>query len=241
MNIRFFWLTVVAVITSFVGGFLFANALNRNEMSSIQAENARLKTAQTSSQQNTDELALSSEEITKKIKEADDNAENIQFQKNLGMALYNYASMKQDTDLMNDIIRLLNRAFESNPKDSEVVLSLGNLYFDIGYLKKENEKLIKAREYYQKTLQLKPEDPNVLTDLGLTYFLINPPETTKAINLFQQSLAIDPKHEKTLQVLTRAQISQNQEAEAIQNYYKLAEVNPENQYLTEFKEQLKIK
>ena len=99
MNTKIFWLSIAAVIISFGGGFLLANALNRNEISTLQAENARLKTAQDTQKQNEAELSLSGDEIKQKIAEADQNPTNFAFQKSLGMALYNYASMKQDTDL----------------------------------------------------------------------------------------------------------------------------------------------
>lgn len=241
MNKRLFWLSIVAVIISFIGGFILANALNRNEISNLQTENGRLKNVQDTAKQNEQELTLSSEEISKKIAEADQNPENISFQKNLGIALYNYASMKQDAELLSEISRLLIRAYKDNPEDTDVAVTLGNIYFDIGYLKKNNENFTKAREFYQKALEQKPNDANIRTDLGLTYFLINPPETDKAIAELQKSLLIDSKHEKTLQVLTQALLSQNKNAEAEKYLERLKQVNPNNQQLPEFNEQLKGK
>ncbi len=238
MNKKLFWLSIIAVIISFIGGFILANALNRNEISNLQAENGRLKTVQDTAQKNEQELTLSSEEISQKIAEADQNPGNSAFQKNLGIALYNYASMKQDADLLSEISRLLTRAYNDNPKDTDVAVTLGNIYFDIGYLKKINENFVKAREFYQKALEQKQSDANIRTDLGLTYFLINPPETDKAIAEFQKSLQIDSKHEKTLQVLTQALLSQNKNAEAEKYLERLKQANPNNQQLAEFNEQL---
>ncbi len=220
---------------------MLANALNRNEISNLQAENGRLKNVQNTAKQNDQELTLSSEEIDKKIAEADQNPENISFQKNLGIALYNYASMKQDAELLSEISRILTRAYNDNPKDADVAVTLGNIYFDIGYLKKINENFLKAREFYQKALEQKPNDANIRTDLGLTYFLVNPPETDQAITEFQKSLLVDSKHEKTLQVLTQALISQNKIAEAEKYLERLKQVNPNNQQLPEFNEQIKGK
>ena len=200
-----------------------------------------MKNQQNISQQNEENSGLSGEEIKQKIAEADQNPNNISFQKNLGIALYRYASMKQDVELMSEISRLLLRVHADNPNDSDVTVTLGNIFFDIGYLKKDNENLFKAREYYQKLLGQKPNDANVRTDFGLTYFLTDPPETDKAILEFNKSLAIDAKHEKTLQVLTQALISQNKNAEAKQYFEQLKRVNPENQFLQEFVEQLKDK
>ena len=235
MNKKVFWISLVAVIISFFGGFLLANSLNRNELNTIRAEIERLKN---SSPQDKSEVSLSDEEIRQKIAEADKNPANFNFQKNLGLALYRYATMKQDAQLLAEIARLLTRANQQDAKDYEVLITLGNCYFDIGYIKKDNENLTKAREFYQKALSQKPNDVDVRTDLGLTYFLVNPPETDKALAEFQKSLQIDPKHEKTLQVTAQALLSQKKVAEAANYLTRLREVNPENQFLPELESQL---
>ena len=235
MNKKVFWISLVAVIISFFGGFLLANALNRNELNTIRAEIERLKN---SSPQDKSEVSLSDEEIRQKIAEADKNPANFNFQKNLGLALYRYATMKQDAQLLAEIARLLTRANQQDAKDYEVLITLGNCYFDIGYIKKDNENLTKAREFYQKALSQKPNDVDVRTDLGLTYFLVNLPETDKALAEFQKSLQTNPKHEKTLQVTAQALLSQKKVAEAANYLTRLREVNPENQFLPELESQL---
>ena len=231
-------MSIVAVLVSFIGGFLLANALNRNELNNLRADNERLKTSQNDSKENQTNMALSDAEVREKIAEADRNPDNFAFQKNLGLALYRYAAMKQDADLMAEIGRLLNRAFELNKQDYEVMVALGNIYFDIGYFKKDNTQFQKGREFYLLALQQKPNDVDVRTDLGLTYFLSNPPENEKAIAEFQKSLQTNPKHEKTLQIMTQTLLSQNNAAEAEKYLAKLREVNSENQYLPELEKQV---
>jgi tetratricopeptide (TPR) repeat protein len=238
MKTKVLLLTTVAVLLSFAGGFLLANALNRNELNSLRGENERLKNTQAASRQNESENGLSDEEIREKIAEADRNPNNFAFQKGLGLALYRYATVKQDTKLLEEVARLLSRASELNSKDYDVIVALGNLYFDIGYYKKNNEDFQKAREFYQKALEQKPNDTDVRTDLGLTYFLTNPPETEKAVAEFQKSLGANDKHEKTLQVLTQALISQNKTAEAEKYLDLLREVNRDNENLPELTTQL---
>lgn len=238
MNKKVFWISIVAVIISFLGGFLLANALNRNELDTIRAEVERLKTAPKDSSQNNSEVSLSDEEIRQKIAEADKNPDNVSFQKNLGLALYRYAAMKQDADLLAEVARLLNRANQQDKPDYDILTTLGNTYFDIGYIKKDNENMTKAREFYQKALTQKPNDVDVRTDLGLTYFLVDPSETDKALAEFRQSLQTNAKHEKTLQVLAQALISQNKTAEAEKYLTRLKEVNPQNQFLPELEKQL---
>lgn len=112
MNGKVFWLSIAAVVVSFVGGFLLANALNRSELNALRAENERLKTSSNESTENQTGLALSDEEIREKIAEADRNPNNYPFQKNLGLALYRYAAMKQDADLLAEAGRFLSRALK---------------------------------------------------------------------------------------------------------------------------------
>jgi tetratricopeptide (TPR) repeat protein len=238
MNRKVFWLSIIAVVGSFIGGFLLANSLNRNELNVLRSENERLKTNQNESSQNQSGLALSDEEIRGKIAEADSNPNNYAFQKNLGLALYRYAAMKQDADLLGEVGRLLNRAFENNKQDYDVTVTLGNIHFDIGYFKKDNGQFQKAREFYLLALQQKPNDADVRTDLGLTYFLVNPPENERAINEFQKSLQVNPKHEKTLQVITQALLNQNNLSEAEKYLVKLKDINSKNQYLTELESRI---
>ncbi len=215
-----------------------ANALNRNELNSLRAENERLAKSTDQMSQSVLEFALSDEEIREKIAEADRNPKNFTFQKNLGLALYRYAAMKQDAELLAEVGRILTRAFESNRQDYDVAVTLGNIFFDIGYFKKDDEQFQKAREFYQTALEQRPNDADVRTDLGLTYFLTNPPENDAAISEFQKSLQINPKHEKTLQVMAQLLLSQNKTEEAEKYIVRLKNVNSNNQFLPELESQI---
>lgn len=238
MDKKLFWISLAAVIISFFGGFLLANALNRNELNALRADVERLKNSSNAAPNNNAELSLSDEEIRQKIAEADKNPDNFNFQKNLGLALYRYAAMKQDAQLLSEVARLLTRANQKNGKDYDVLIALGNSYFDIGYIKKDDENLKKSREFYQQALAQKPNDADARTDLGLTYFLVNPPETEKALAELNKSLQTNPKHEKTLQVMAQVFLSQNKTDEAEKYLTKLREVNPENQFLPKLDLQL---
>ena len=66
---------------------------------------------------------------------------------------------------------------------------LGNLYFDA-------ERYDDAIKWYEEGFQLNPKDPNLSTDLGVSYYYTNQPD--KALEQFKQSLAVDPKHLKTM-------------------------------------------
>jgi len=233
MNKKSFWLSIIGIIISFVGGFLLANALNRKELDDLQAEVGRLKSLSPTSAETNSEATLTDEEIRQKITEADRNPENIEFQKSLAIALYRYATMKQDLNLLPEVARLLERAYEKNPKDYNLVISLGNIYFDIGQSKNDSEAIEKSRVFYQKALEIKPNETDARTDLGLTYLLFNPPENEKAIVEFQKSLQANPRDERALENIVRAFVNVGKTREAATFVDKLKQANPNNEVLPE--------
>ncbi len=227
------WISFFAVVVSFIGGFLLANTLNRGEIEANRAENDGLKTAQVKATQNSPELTLTSEEIETKIAQADANQNNFAFQKNLGLALYRYGSMKQDPELISESARILQRAFDLDPADFDIQTGLGNAYFDVGYFNKDNESFVKSREYYGKALAKRPGDVEIRTDQGITYFLQQPPDLERAVGEFEKSLAINPKHEKTLQFLIQSLVKQNETGKAAYYLEQLKKANADNPSITE--------
>jgi tetratricopeptide (TPR) repeat protein len=227
MNTKAVWLSILAVVISFIGGFFLANALNKSELEALKAETNRLKSSTTeNSSQNPAEQTLSDDEIKRRIAEADQNPDNFQSQKNLGKALYQYGSIKKDTKLLTEVERLLIRANKLNPADKDVIVTLGNLYFDLGYFLKDNENLKKARGFYEKILEQTPDDVDVRTDNALTYYLQTPPDNEKAISEFEKSLKDNPKHEKTLQYMIQALLRQKRTEEAETYRARLQEIDP---------------
>lgn len=220
------WLSLVAIVVSFAAGFMLANTINRSDLAALRAENDRLKSNGGGGGPAETDATLSDEEIRAKIAEADANPGNFDFQRNLGLALYRYAAMKQDVPNLAASSRILLRAYELNPKDQDVVVGLGHSFFDTGFYGKKNDSFEKAREYYGKALQLKPRDVEIQTEIGMTYFLLDPPDNEKAITEFQKSLQIDPKHEKTLQFLAEAYAKMGKTADAEKVLAKLREVSP---------------
>lgn len=234
MNTKTAGILILAIIISFFGGFYLANTLNKKEMEALKVG----KNPAAASPQDESEQTLTAEEIQQKLAEADANPDNLQFQRSLGMALYRYASMRQDAKLLSEVSRLLERVNEKNPTDREVEITLGNLYFDVGYFQKDNENLKKAQQIYQKILAKTPDDVDVRTDYGLTYFLQNPPEYDKASAEFLKSLEKNPRHEKSLQFLIQALIKQEKTREAETYLARLREVNPNTPSLSEIRAQI---
>ena len=235
MGKKSIWISILAVIISFIGGFLLANALNRSELDTLRAENGRMKDAPA---QPAGEADLSTEEIRQRITEADQNQDNFTFQKNLGLALYRYGAMKQDAGLLTETARILVRAYNLNSKDYEIIVALGNLYFDLGYINKDNNQFQKSREFYEKALLQRPADVDVRTDLGLTYFLENPPQNEKAIAEFQKSIQENPQHEKTLQFLIQGYLKTGKKSEAENSLTQLKKINPNAPSLEEIEQQI---
>jgi tetratricopeptide (TPR) repeat protein len=226
MNTKITALSIIAVILSFFGGFYLANSLNRNELDALRADNERMKKTAADPSTPTDET-LSVEEIRRKIAEADQIPGDLSYQRNLGLALYRYGAMKQDASLIADAARLLQRVFDGNPKDYDVLVALGNSYYDIAFFNKDWPAFDKARRYYAQALAQKSDDADVRTDLALSYYLVQPPELEKTAAELSKALEANPKHERALQFMTRTLIRQNKTEEAEKYLSRLREINPQ--------------
>jgi tetratricopeptide (TPR) repeat protein len=86
-------------------------------------------------------------------------------------------------------VNALKAVAEREPKNPKPRADLANLYFDA-------ERYQDAIKWYSDALALQPNDVNVSTDLGVCYYYTNQPD--KALEQFDKSLKIDPKHTKTL-------------------------------------------
>ena len=233
MNTKALGLSIIAVIISFIGGFLLANALNRKDLDALRAEISQLKSAQSQSVDETLE-----EEIRKKIAEADQNPTNFALQKNLAIAIYSYAAVKNDPQLVPEALRLLKRASELNPQDYDTIVTLGNVYLYLGRTNRDNAAIEQSREFYRKALSLKKTDANVQHDLGLTYSFTEPPQAEKAIAEYEKALQMNPKHEKSLENLIRASLSLGKTKEAEDFLNKLRQINPTGEALPELEAQI---
>jgi len=236
MSIKLLLLSISAVVLAFIAGFLVANSINRSEINSLRAELENAKSTQ--EPKDDDEGTLSKEEIQKKIGEADSNPTNLDYQKKLGIALERYGSIKNDPAIVVEAARLLDRAAKLSPGDGEIVVWQGNAAFDIGYINKDNDALSRARAFYEAALTRQPDDVDTQTDLGLTYFLQNPPDDEKAIVEFKRSLALDAKHQKTLEFIIQSYVRLQNHEEAERYLTKLREAHPDSQSLAGLTEQV---
>ncbi len=80
-------------------------------------------------------------------------------------------------------------AADREPSSAAPRVQLGNLYFDA-------ERYGDAITWYGEALKLQPNNVDVSTDLGVSYYYTNQPD--RALAQFDRSLALDPKHTKTI-------------------------------------------
>ena len=240
--------SLIGLVAGFAVGFVFANSANRTEHEKLRTELARLKagaaggqttagqsaSAETSGQQ---QQALSPEEIRQKIAQADANPRDIDFQRNLGRGLYLYAVNFNQPDLLPDIIRILKRASDADPKDDNTLILIGNTFFLMGQ-NGDTARFAEARSFYQKVIDLKPNDLYARTATGLCYFFERPSDPQSAIREYRKALALDARHEMTLQGLAAALIATGELEEAQRRVEELQSVNPSNTELPNLRAQL---
>ena len=103
-----------------------------------------------------------------------------------GAPTANSAAPAGDADLQ---AAPLKAALATDPKNFELLVHLGNLYYD-------KQVFATAINYYQRALELRPNEVNVRTDLGTAYWYSGLPQ--KAIDEYKKSLQVEPGHAQTL-------------------------------------------
>jgi tetratricopeptide (TPR) repeat protein len=236
--------TIIGLLLGFIIGFIFANQVNRGPSGVVRSDATRGPAATTppgtGEAQNTGGNAAASpteEEIRDAIAKADARPQDVSLQRNFGMVLYRYANRTRNAGFLPDVARMLKRAYESDPKDRDLTVSLGNVLFDMGQAT-DPAYFKEAREYYLKALEMKADDANVRTDLGLTYYFGQPSDPQRAIAEYRKSLAVDPRHEPTLQNLSAALITVGRTAEAQKTIEQLSALNPSNPALSDLRAQM---
>ncbi|MFN2453086.1 MAG: tetratricopeptide repeat protein [Pyrinomonadaceae bacterium] len=241
----------IGVVAGLLIGFVLTSSIDRKERDQLRTELNRLRAAtqktnaaSSSETSNSDATAtppgnLSEDEIRNAIQTADARPDDLYLQKNLGLALYAYANRTPSAAAyLPDVARFLKRACDANAKDREALVALGNVLFDIAQKSSEPAGFAEARGYYEKALALKPDDANTRTDLGLTYYLGQPSDPRRAITEYRRSLAVDPRHQSSLQNLAAALIKIGQRDEAQRRIDELQKIDAANPALPNLRAQL---
>jgi len=94
---------------------------------------------------------------------------------------------------------------KSTPNDANLMIQIGNSYFDSGEACRETnqdcpEQFKTAIEYYERALKIQPTNTNVRTDMGIAWWEgLHDADT--AITAFDKALSYEPTKPQTLQSL----------------------------------------
>ncbi|MGI9104268.1 MAG: tetratricopeptide repeat protein [Terriglobales bacterium] len=114
--------------------------------------------------------------------------------------------------------RPLLAKLEASPNDAQLLVELGNIYFD-------TEQFVLAKNYYERAVHHDHPAPEVLTLLGNTYYYLG--DTNTAVATFNRALAIDPKFANALYNLGMVKWqAQSDPQAAIEIWTKLLQSNP---------------
>ena len=113
---------------------------------------------------------------------------------------------------------------EAEPTSVAPRLALANLYFDA-------ERYSDAVKWYKEVMRLDARNADVSTDLGVSYYYLNQPDL--ALQQFEHSLAVNPRHTKTMLNLGIVRAFGKQDLEgaskAWQQVVEIAPTSPEGQ------------
>jgi tetratricopeptide (TPR) repeat protein len=113
---------------------------------------------------------------------------------------------------------------EAEPTSVAPRLALANLYFDA-------ERYSDAVTWYKEVMRLDARNADVSTDLGVSYYYLNQPDL--ALQQFEHSLAVNPRHTKTMLNLGIVRAFGKQDLEgaskAWQQVVEIAPASPEGQ------------
>lgn len=118
---------------------------------------------------------------------------------------------------------------QTHPQDSQVRISLGNTYYDMG-------RFDGALSWYEEALQLEPDNVDVRTDLGTAYLYTGNP--IKAVEHYNSSLEMNPDHIQTLQNISVAYLSTGNYSEAIGHLERLLQSHPDYPQRKEIEQQI---
>lgn len=237
---------IIGLLAGLMVGFIFANMLGRKSLEQARAEatkslpdatNASAGKGSVPAAANQPAPAITEDQIREAIAKTDSRPDDINLQRNFGRALYHYANQTQDARYLPDVIRLLKRAYDVNPKDRELTVDLANAYFDLGQTS-DPASFNEARVYYLKALEMKPDDASMHRDLGLAYYYAQPSDPQRAIAEYRKSLRLAPRDERALQSLATALISTGNLEEARQRIEELQGINPDDPSLSDLRAQL---
>ena len=111
----------------------------------------------------------------------------------------------------------LLKDLQRNPEDRRLIVSVTNLYYDVG-------KFDKALFYYNMAIEKNATEPEVIIDAGVCYFNLR--DYKKAQEYIEKALAINPEHTIGLYNLGIILSAQGQEEQAANVWKKVLDTAP---------------
>jgi len=218
---------IVGLLGGFMIGFFFANSVNQGSMIASQTGTAQ-PAAGLPSGHPAVPGANGGGGAVPEVQAAIDNARQnpTDFEAQMKAAELYYQIQRFD-----GAIEFLKKANELQPENYEVIVNLGNSYFDA-------DKYEDAEKAYTAALTKKVDDLNVRTDLGLTFIFRDPPNPDRAIQEFKRVLDADPNHIQALQNLTVAYTKKSDRTGAAATLARLEQADAGNTAITKLREEI---
>jgi tetratricopeptide (TPR) repeat protein len=137
----------------------------------------------------------------------------------------NFSAQMKTGDLYAQISRLdkaiefYKRGLILQPENFDANVVLANTLFDAGQFEE-------AEAYYSKALSIDKKNVNARVDLGATFVERSNPNYDRAIEEFDQALALDPKSEPANYYLGIARLRQGDRDGALRQLAELEKLNP---------------
>ena len=216
---------VLGLLVGAIVGFMFANSVNRpdytasvpaaNTANSVTGSNPALPPDHPPIGTSTGSTTGGSiPQVTEAIEKAKSEPQNFEAQMTTADLYYQIQRFEEAATHYEAANKL-------KPGEVEPMIKLGNALFDA-------ERYTDAEKWYSMALEKTPKDVNVRTDLGLTFFLRDPRDLDRAITEFKAALAIEPKHEITLQNLALAYREKGDQENLRKTIDEIKAVNPLN-------------
>lgn len=215
---------IIGLLLGSIIGFMFANSINRSTI-----ETSTLATTSAPSANSNPALppdhppigasdgqtgAAAIQQVTAAIEKAEAEPQNFEAQMTA-------ADLYYQIQRFEEAAKFYEAASKLKPNDAEPFVKAGNAYFD-------TENYLEAEKWYTLALAKNPKDITARTDLGLTFYLREPRDIDRAIKEYKASLAVNPKHEVTLQNLVIAYREKGDAANLQKTVDELRAVNPNN-------------
>ena len=125
---------------------------------------------------------------------------------------------EQTSEMVRKAAEPLLTTLKQNPRDFDVLVKLGNLYYD-------SKLYPEAIKYYEQAVKVRPENSDVRTDLGTSYWYTG--NADRAISEFNRALKYNPTHPGTLFNMGVVKWQGKMDpAGAVEAWNRLLETNP---------------